>query len=98
MFLGARQFFISVFFIFSTIHSGALADCGNPATAKELLDCVLKNDPRILASREQVKRAEALARAAGGWSNPELEGEGVFAQDGSKGEKFSASLSQELDW
>lgn len=43
--------------------SFALAECGNPTSAKELLDCVLKNDPRILVSAEQIKRAEARARA-----------------------------------
>lgn len=94
-----RSFFISLFFIvFTTPGSLALAECGNPTSPKELLDCVLKNDPRILASEEQVKRTEALARAAGAWPNPELEGQGSFAQDGSKGEKYSASLSQQLDW
>ena len=74
------------------------ADCGNPATARELLDCVLKNDPRILASGEQVKRSEALERAAGAWPNPDMDGEAAFAPDGSKGERISASFSQQLDW
>jgi len=73
------------------------ADCGNPATAKEVLDCVLKNDPRVLASAERVKRAQALSRQAGAITNPEVEGEYQKPQAGN-GERISASLTQRIDW
>jgi hypothetical protein len=74
------------------------ADCGDLSTPKAVLDCLLKNDPRILASAEQVKRAEALSRAAGAWSNPEAEGEYSRAENGAAGGKISASLSQKIEW
>jgi hypothetical protein len=51
------------------------AECGDLSTPKAVLDCVLKNDPRVLASEQRVKRAEGEAKAAGAWNNPELEGE-----------------------
>jgi outer membrane protein TolC len=96
MSISRNVFFILLSFAFSA--ASALADCGNPASAKELLDCVLKNDPRILASAEQVKRSEALVRAAGAWSNPEVEGNYSRSEGALPGERISASLSQKVEW
>jgi len=92
--------FRSSFFLFAvgaSLAPCAFADCGNPATAKEVLDCVLKNDPRILASEQKVKRAEAEARAAGAWSNPQVGGEYLRPGTGN-GERITASLEQKIGW
>lgn len=72
-------------------------ECGELSTPKAVIDCVLQMDPRISISAERVRAAEGRARAAGTWSNPEVEGEYVRSENGAE-EKIGASLSQRIDW
>ena len=59
---------------------GAASD--RTITAPELTDLVAARHPDVLATQAALDEAEALARAAGAWDNPELEGELLFGTEG----------------
>lgn len=67
-----------ILWVFISISIPAVSsalDCQNPSGAKECLECVLLNDPDILAAGAEVEKARGNLKSAGTWENPEVEGE-----------------------
>jgi outer membrane protein TolC len=65
-----------------------------PLEAPAVRRLVLERHPLVLAARAELERAEAHAKAAGAWSNPELEGRALLG--GSEAGSIEAALMLQL--
>ncbi|MEK7475376.1 MAG: TolC family protein [Candidatus Coatesbacteria bacterium] len=82
--------------LLASVPAARAADCSRPVDSAACLECALAHDPRIAAAESDLREAEALARSAGLWDNPELDVEALRASSGGAGGSLTAGIRQTL--